>query len=84
MLTFLRKIRKLLIDSGSIRKYLLYGVGEILLVMIGILLAMQVNNWNDEKKYSKTEVRILENLAKRFLSYEKLESHKPIPETNNM
>ncbi len=47
MLTFLRKIRKSLIDTGSARKYMLYAVGEILLVMIGILLALQINNWND-------------------------------------
>ena len=50
MLTFLRKIRKSLIESSSARKYMLYAIGEILLVMIGILLAMQVNNWNEFRK----------------------------------
>lgn len=49
MLTFLRKIRKSLIESGSARKYLLYAIGEILLVMIGILLALQVNNWDQNR-----------------------------------
>ena len=56
--------------GGSTRKpaspfgrYLIYAIGEILLVMIGILLALQVNNWNDDRKDRKTEVRILENLA---------------------
>ena len=35
---------------GAARKYILYATGEVLLVMIGILLALQVNNWNDERK----------------------------------
>ncbi len=50
MLTFLRKIRKSLIDSGRSRKYLLYAIGEIGLVVIGILLALQINNWNENRK----------------------------------
>lgn len=50
MLTFLRKIRKSLIDAGSARKYLLYAIGEIALVVIGILIALQINNWNEWKK----------------------------------
>ena len=49
MFTFLRKIRQSLIESGRVRKYLLYAIGEIFLVMIGILLALQVNNWNTER-----------------------------------
>jgi hypothetical protein len=50
MLHFLRKIRRSLIDTGTTRTYLLYTIGEILLVMVRILLALQVNNWNEEKK----------------------------------
>ena len=50
MLTFFRKIRKSLIDSSSARKYLLYAIGEIALVVIGILIALQINNWNEERK----------------------------------
>jgi hypothetical protein len=42
MLTFFRRFRKELLDRGSTSKYLLYAIGEILLVMIGILLALQV------------------------------------------
>lgn len=49
MLTFFRRIRKGLLGTGKTRKYLVYAVGEILLVMIGILLALQVNNWNEER-----------------------------------
>ncbi len=46
MIGFLRRIRKSVIEEGQLRKYLFYAFGEILLVMIGILLALQVNNWN--------------------------------------
>ena len=50
MLTFFRKIRKALLDSGSTGKYLLYAIGEIALVVIGILIALQINNWNENRK----------------------------------
>ena len=62
MLTFFRKIRRSLIESGSARKYLLYAIGEILLVMIGILLALQVNNWNTENENSQTSQLYLKSL----------------------
>ena len=62
MLTFLRKIRKSLIDSGSARKYLLYAIGETALVVLGILIALQVNNWNENKKDRKKEKILLINL----------------------
>ena len=62
MLTFLRKIRKSLIESGSARKYLLYAIGEILLVMIGILLALQINNWNEWRKDRSNEREVLEEI----------------------
>lgn len=55
MLGFLRRIRRTLIEEGHLRKYLIYAVGEILLVMIGILLALQINNWNEGRKASVTE-----------------------------
>ncbi len=50
MFKFFRKIRQQLISENRISKYLLYAAGEILLVMIGILLALQVNNWNNQKR----------------------------------
>jgi hypothetical protein len=62
MLHFLRGIRRSLINTGATRKYLVYAVGEILLVMIGILLALQVNNWNEERLSSKEELNILKSL----------------------
>ena len=50
MIKFFRKIRQNLLSEGKTVKYLKYAVGEIVLVMIGILLALQVNNWNENRK----------------------------------
>ncbi len=68
MLTHLRKFRKSLLDSASFRKYLIYAVGEILLVMIGILLALQVNNWNQGRKERKEEKVVLETMLNTLQS----------------
>ncbi len=46
-------------DEGNLKKYLVYAIGEILLVMIGILLALQVNNWNDGRNKLKLEESLL-------------------------
>lgn len=50
MIKFFRKIRQRLLTENKFSKYLLYAIGEITLVMIGILLALQVNNWNENRK----------------------------------
>lgn len=50
MIKFFRIIRQQLLSQNRFSKYLLYAIGEILLVMVGILLALQVNNWNEDKK----------------------------------
>ena len=62
MLTFFRKIRKALLDSGSTGKYLLYAIGEIALVVIGILIALQINNWNEWRKDRIEEKEILREI----------------------
>ncbi len=62
MLRFFRRIRQALINNGSMKKYILYAIGEILLVMIGILLALQVNNWNESQKEAKIEANYIERL----------------------
>ncbi|MBO6793649.1 MAG: hypothetical protein JJ895_07050 [Balneolaceae bacterium] len=62
MLRFFRNIRQKLIEQDNVRKYLWYALGEILLVMIGILLALQVNNWNEEYKTSQRTNAYLETL----------------------
>ncbi|MFC4723428.1 DUF6090 family protein [Geojedonia litorea] len=50
MIKFFRKIRYNLMETGKTAKYFKYAIGEIALVMIGILLALQVNNWNENRK----------------------------------
>ena len=54
MFYFLRKIRNSLIKSGAVNKYLIYAIGEIVLVVLGILIALQINNWNEGKKNEAT------------------------------
>lgn len=50
MLKFFRKIRKTLLSESKTGKYFKYAIGEIILVVIGILIALQINNWNENKK----------------------------------
>lgn len=57
-----RKIRQTLIKDGNLKRYLLYAIGEILLVMIGISLAFQVSNWDDNRIRKKAEIRYYENI----------------------
>ncbi|MCW5898559.1 MAG: hypothetical protein KIT10_04755 [Flavobacteriales bacterium] len=67
MIRFFRSIRQSLLAQGRITRYLTYAVGEILLVVIGIFLALQLNNWNAERKRDQQELGLLaemrENLA---------------------
>ena len=53
MIKFFRHIRRKLLSESRFSRYLLYAIGEIALVMIGILLALQVNNWNEHRKESQ-------------------------------
>jgi len=66
MINFFRKIRKKLADDNKPLKYARYAIGEILLVVIGILIALSINNWNEERKGSRVEYEILINLKKDF------------------
>lgn len=50
MFTFLRRIRQTLLSENKFSKYLLYAIGEIVLVVIGILIALQINTWNESRK----------------------------------
>jgi hypothetical protein len=70
MLRFFRTIRKKLIEQDNVRKYLLYAIGEILLVVIGILIALQVHNWNEERNLQKEERHYLAALRTDFGSAE--------------
>lgn len=60
MLKFFRRIRQALINESNMKKYTLYAVGEVLLIVIGIVIAGQLNNWNEYRKL-RIEERILLN-----------------------
>lgn len=62
MIKFFRKTRQRMLTENKFSKYLLYAIGEIILVVIGILIALQINNWNEDKKSRQQELTILENI----------------------
>jgi hypothetical protein len=63
MIKFFRKIRQSLLLKGNTGKYLKYAIGEIILVVIGILIALSINNWNEDRKKQKLINNQLLNLA---------------------
>ena len=67
MFKFFRRVRQALLSENKFSKYLLYAIGEIALVMIGILLALQVNNWNEER-LKKNREQVYLNLLLRDLN----------------
>ena len=62
MIKFFRKIRQRLLKENDFRKYLLYAIGEIFLVVLGILIALQINNANEDRKQRRLELGYLQNL----------------------
>lgn len=66
MIKFFRKIRQNLLQENRFSKYLLYAIGEIVLVVIGILIALQVNNWNEERKQNQIEKQLLNELIENL------------------
>ncbi|MBC2840057.1 DUF6090 family protein [Robiginitalea sp. SC105] len=67
MIKLFNKIRMGLLGQSKTRQYLLYALGEIVLVMIGILLALQVNNWNIEQQNNREEQELLAQLEVDYL-----------------
>ena len=67
MIKFFRKIRQNLLSEGKTGKYLKYAIGEILLVVIGILIALQINNTNELRKQREEEAIILSGIEKDFV-----------------
>ena len=51
-----------LIDNGRLGKYVLYGIGEVFLVVVGILIALQIDNWNEERKDQQLSIQYLEGI----------------------
>ena len=66
MIKFFRRIRQKLLTENKFSKYLLYAIGEIILVVIGILIALQINNWNEDRKAKNEEQRIIADLHTEF------------------
>lgn len=63
MIKFFRKIRQKLLHEKRVSSYVAYAIGEVLLVVIGILLALQFNNWNLERSNTEKERWYLINIV---------------------
>ena len=63
MINFFRRIRRNLADNNQFLKYSRYAIGEIVLVVIGILIALQINEWNGERKQNIRKLEIVESLT---------------------
>lgn len=68
MIKFFRKIRQNLLMENKTRKYFKYAIGEIVLVVIGILLALSINNWNEDRKDKILEQNYLLKIHEEFKS----------------
>lgn len=66
MIKFFRRIRRQLLTQNKFTKYMLYAIGEIVLVVIGILIALSINNWNETRKDSIRERAILLQLEEEY------------------
>jgi hypothetical protein len=66
MIKLFRKIRQKILSENKFNKYLIYAVGEVILVVVGILIALQVNNWNEERKLNLESKAIYVALNSEF------------------
>lgn len=83
MLNFFRKIRQKLLQQNKIGSYLKYAIGEILLVVIGILIAVSINDWNSENKKKASQSEYLAALKSEFEgNSEKLKQVRLINQNN--
>ena len=80
MIKFFRHIRKSLLMENKTSKYFKYAIGEIILVVIGILIALQINNWNENRKNTIREIQFLKNFKADLLT-NKLELERVIKKT---
>lgn len=82
MIKIFRHIRKSLLMEHKTSKYFKYAIGEIFLVVIGILIALSINNWNDNRKNSLKETQFLDSFKKDLLA-NKEELNRIIEKTEN-
>tara|TARA_R110001592_G_scaffold3704_2_gene21325 strand:+ start:1335 stop:2084 length:750 start_codon:yes stop_codon:yes gene_type:complete len=83
MIKLFRNIRKNLLTEGKTTKYFKYAIGEIILVVIGIIIALQVNTWNGNRKESIEEKALLESLYENFI-FAKKQSEELITEEKEL
>ncbi|WP_411766423.1 DUF6090 family protein [Winogradskyella sp. A3E31] len=67
MIKFFRHIRYNLMETGKTSRYLKYAIGEIILVVIGILIALQINNWNENRKTEVTSQKLFNELYNEYI-----------------
>tara|TARA_R110002049_G_scaffold69254_1_gene179419 strand:+ start:133 stop:882 length:750 start_codon:yes stop_codon:yes gene_type:complete len=79
-----RKIRRKLVDSGKTKSYLLYALGEILLIVIGILIAWKINSLNDIRKNRIVELKIYETLIEEMDANSKLLDYSIVRYSQNI
>lgn len=76
MIKFFRNIRKKLLNEGKTTKYFSYAIGEIVLVVIGILLALQINNWNEHRKEEASKKKLMLNIKAELMENKlRMEGH---------
>ena len=83
MIKFFRKIRQNLLLENKTGKYFKYAIGEIILVVIGILIALQINNWNNQQRDNQSELKYLNQIKNSLrdndlILKERIESDKRI------
>lgn len=90
MLAFFRKIRKNLISENKLTKYFFYALGEIVLVVIGILIALKINNWNTNEISHQKELSYLQEIRDNLeQDFKRIDSvlafnHDKVPVVNGM
>ena len=62
MLNYFKEVRNKLVKEGNLRKYVAYAIGEIVIVVAGILLALYLNNWNQERTDKKLEIQYYQSM----------------------
>tara|TARA_R110002049_G_scaffold80486_1_gene204770 strand:+ start:254 stop:979 length:726 start_codon:yes stop_codon:yes gene_type:complete len=68
MIKFFRKIRQKMLTENKFSKYLFYAAGEVILVVIGILIALQINNWNEQRKVDGEILKTLTEIRSNLIS----------------
>ncbi len=66
MIRFLRHVRRQLLSENKLSRYMLYAIGEIVLLVIGILIALQINNWNNRRILDRNEIKSYHNITQQL------------------